>query len=101
MAIYIEMHPSEMRVANSPTKRIITDAKRGIKDYHCMHSNADGIMKYRDLSCPCPSCIIVDFTACSEYLHVGEWIDYKGQDHMDYESIPLKENNPRKRRRLN
>ena len=52
-----------------------------------------------EIYCPCLSCITGNYRGCTEYLHVGEWVNYNGQDHINYESIPIKNKNPRKRRR--
>ena len=95
----IEVPETEIRVANSPTKRILTDDKKGITDYHSMYADTKGNIKFKKYSCSCDTCISSNFARCSEQIHCGEWVNYEMDEHPNYESIPLRSNS-RKRRRV-
>ena len=98
---FIEVPAQDIIVANSPTKRILTTANKGIQTYHSLHSDTSGNIKMNVQSCACVSCISSGWTKCDNNRYVGHWVDCKPiQDHPIYESIQPKKVNPRKRPRV-
>ena len=97
---FIEVPAEDIIVANSPTDRILTKAKKGIKSYHSLFSDTKGNVKFKEFSCACTYCMSGIYDKCNEQMHCGEWVDCDlNNDHLPYESLQPKDN-PLKRRRL-
>ena len=96
---FVEVSPNDIRGNSSPTKRILTEDNKGIKTYHSLYANTDGIVKYRIFSCCCNTCISSNYDKCAEGVHVGEWVNCQIEEHPSYDSLPIRQIK-RKRRRV-
>ena len=96
---FIEVPADDIIIANSPTDRILTKDKKGIKSYHCLYAATNGTVKFKEFSCSCKYCISGNFNKCDEQMHCGDWVDCVLKEHPSYESL-IPKDNPRKRRRV-
>ena len=96
---FIEIPVDQIRVANSPMKRILTKDKRGILTYHSLYCDKDGNLKFRIISCHCNSCMTTNFKRCDKRQYNQDWVDCNMRSYPSYNTMPLREK-PNKRRRV-
>ena len=99
---FIEVPADDIIVANSPTDRVLTKDKKGIKSPKLLVAFAtmvpSNVKENNAWICPCKQDILGNFNECGQKTHCGDWVDCNLKEHVSHESLQPR-GNPRKRRR--